>query len=155
MGRLTNKLVSSTISQFASFEREDRRRDTRNIFSAIEQSQFAPAGAKRNTAMPPSNTSGQQAPTNINSNTPQTFDKVPDVDPTTGLHEQSNATALKTRAESDFTVSHGILRQSDPKRPLEVGTQKSKLPPEKVFSIQLGSELFRLSGASIASDGQL
>lgn len=27
------------------------------------------------------------------------------------------------------------------------------LPSEKVFSIQIGSELFRLSGASIASDG--
>ncbi|RMJ28979.1 domain containing protein [Aspergillus sp. HF37] len=27
------------------------------------------------------------------------------------------------------------------------------LPPEKVFSIQVGTELFRLSGASIASDG--
>ena len=28
------------------------------------------------------------------------------------------------------------------------------LPPEKVFSIQIGTELFRLSGASISSDGQ-
>jgi hypothetical protein len=32
---------------------------------------------------------------------------------------------------------------------------KSTLPTEKVFSIQIGTELFRLSGASIASDGQL
>lgn len=31
---------------------------------------------------------------------------------------------------------------------------KCTLPPEKVFPIQIGSELFRLSGASIASDGQ-
>lgn len=109
--------------------------------------------------MPPSNTPTQQfTPPNGNTNTPQTFDKVPDVDPKTGLHEQSNAAALKNPAECDLTVSHGILRQSsasDPKTPLEVGTQKSSLPPEKVFSIQLGSELFRLSGASIASDGQL
>ncbi|RAH73234.1 uncharacterized protein BO66DRAFT_389353 [Aspergillus aculeatinus CBS 121060] len=29
---------------------------------------------------------------------------------------------------------------------------KSNLPPERVFSIQIGTELFRLSGASIASD---
>lgn len=28
------------------------------------------------------------------------------------------------------------------------------LPSEKVFSIQVGCETFRLSGASIASDGQ-
>jgi len=31
---------------------------------------------------------------------------------------------------------------------------RSGLPPEKVFPIQIGSELFRLSGASVASDGQ-
>lgn len=30
----------------------------------------------------------------------------------------------------------------------------SVLPPEKVFPIQIGSELFRLSGASISSDGR-
>jgi hypothetical protein len=114
--------------------------------------------------MPPFNTTAQQAtaptPTNgsSNSNAPQTFDKVPDVDPKTGLHEKSNSGALKNQPDLDLTVSHGILRQSspsDPKVPLEAGTQKSNLPPEKVFSIQLGSELFRLSGASIASDGQL
>lgn len=40
------------------------------------------------------------------------------------------------------------------------GSSKSRaqattsLPPEKVFPIQIGSELFRLSGASISSDGQ-
>jgi hypothetical protein len=114
--------------------------------------------------MPPFNDPAQQTATpmpnngNNNGNAPQTFDKIPDVDPKTGLHEKSNQTAFKTRPEGDLTVSHGILRQfppSDAKRPLEVGAQKSNLPPEKVFSIQLGSELFRLSGASIASDGQL
>lgn len=35
------------------------------------------------------------------------------------------------------------------------GHPPSILPPEKVFPIQIGSELFRLSGASISSDGQL
>lgn len=39
-------------------------------------------------------------------------------------------------------------RSSTPKR------AKSTLPAEKVFSIQIGTQLFRLSGASIASDGQ-
>lgn len=34
------------------------------------------------------------------------------------------------------------------------GHPPSILPPEKVFPIQIGSELFRLSGASISSDGQ-
>ncbi|PGH10698.1 hypothetical protein AJ79_05289 [Helicocarpus griseus UAMH5409] len=42
----------------------------------------------------------------------------------------------------------GILKEPDP-------SERSKtciLPPEKVFPIQIGSELFRLSGASISSD---
>jgi hypothetical protein len=30
----------------------------------------------------------------------------------------------------------------------------TKLPLEKVFTIQIGTKLFRLSGASISSDGQ-
>lgn len=34
------------------------------------------------------------------------------------------------------------------------GHPPSILPPEKVFPIQIGSELFRLSGASISSDGK-
>lgn len=34
------------------------------------------------------------------------------------------------------------------------GHPPSILPPEKVFPIQIGSELFRLSGASISSDGR-
>lgn len=40
----------------------------------------------------------------------------------------------------------GILYKQKPSSP-------SILPPEKVFPIQIGSELFRLSGASISSDG--
>jgi hypothetical protein len=40
----------------------------------------------------------------------------------------------------------GILYKPKPSAP-------SILPPEKVFPIQIGSELFRLSGASISSDG--
>jgi hypothetical protein len=40
----------------------------------------------------------------------------------------------------------GILYKQKPSSP-------SILPPEKVFPIQISSELFRLSGASIASDG--
>lgn len=42
----------------------------------------------------------------------------------------------------------GLLYKQKPSSP-------SILPPEKVFPIQIGSELFRLSGASISSDGLL
>lgn len=44
---------------------------------------------------------------------------------------------------------------SDSQRGSPATKVKSTLPAEKVFSIQIGTELFRLSGASIASDGQL
>lgn len=30
----------------------------------------------------------------------------------------------------------------------------SSLPPEKVFTVQIGCEVFKLSGSSIASDGE-
>ncbi|EED22382.1 conserved hypothetical protein [Talaromyces stipitatus ATCC 10500] len=94
-------------------------------------------------------------PSITSSSGPQRFDKIPDVDPKTGLHEKSPTTLKRQSEPCDITVSHGIIRQSsavDTKKPLKAGAQKSSLPPEKVFSIQLGSELFRLSGASIASD---
>ncbi|OQE41086.1 hypothetical protein PENCOP_c005G08351 [Penicillium coprophilum] len=35
---------------------------------------------------------------------------------------------------------------------MDTPSSKCNLPPEKVFSIQIGSEIFRLSGVSIASD---
>ncbi|KAJ5450805.1 uncharacterized protein N7458_007254 [Penicillium daleae] len=43
--------------------------------------------------------------------------------------------------------------ESNPSTPASAGKSPAcTLPPDKVFSIQIGSELFRLSGASIASD---
>ncbi|KAI9810107.1 MAG: hypothetical protein M1827_006718 [Pycnora praestabilis] len=45
----------------------------------------------------------------------------------------------------------GIVRQEQRRT---VPEKSPLLPPEKVFPIQIGSELFRLSGASLSSDGQ-
>jgi hypothetical protein len=45
----------------------------------------------------------------------------------------------------DSSQSQGILREGH--------RQQRLLPAEKVFPIQIGSALFRLSGASITSDG--
>ncbi|RJE18268.1 hypothetical protein PHISCL_09392 [Aspergillus sclerotialis] len=41
-----------------------------------------------------------------------------------------------------------------PSQPTPSLPAQSTLPPEKVFSIQVGTKLFRLSGASLSSDGQ-
>lgn len=43
---------------------------------------------------------------------------------------------------------------ASPGYPAQTQAPPTILPPEKVFPIQIGSELFRLSGASIASDGK-
>jgi hypothetical protein len=54
-----------------------------------------------------------------------------------------------------FAEIPGILRD-----PVAAGARKMNtdipniLPHEKVFPIQIGSDLFRLSGASISSDGK-
>jgi hypothetical protein len=48
----------------------------------------------------------------------------------------------------------GILRESNVTKPRKWNTDiPNILPHERVFPIQIGSELFRLSGASISSDG--
>ena len=50
------------------------------------------------------------------------------------------------------TSSQGSLRGRGTR--VSSGHPPSILPPEKVFPIQIGSDLFRLSGASISSDGR-
>lgn len=48
----------------------------------------------------------------------------------------------------------GIMRDQDVDGPRKWNTDIPLiLPHERVFPIQIGSELFRLSGASISSDG--
>ncbi len=48
----------------------------------------------------------------------------------------------------------GMLREENITKPRKWNTDiPNILPHERVFPIQIGSELFRLSGASISSDG--
>lgn len=81
---------------------------------------------------------------------PQTFDKIPDVDVKTA---SQNGPSESNNHSTGISVSQGVLRHNTSEKDTDAGSQTTTLPPEKVFSIQLGSELFRLSGASIASDG--
>lgn len=57
---------------------------------------------------------------------------------------------MTTSSQNGEPVPPGIMR--DPQRVGNVDIPHI-LPHEKVFPIQIGSELFRLSGASISSDG--
>jgi hypothetical protein len=54
------------------------------------------------------------------------------------------------RIENSAGVKRGILRHGQ----VDAYDMSATLPAEKGFPIQIGSELFRLSGASIMSDGQ-
>lgn len=85
---------------------------------------------------------------------PQTFDKIPDVDLKTASQDGPSESNNQSKG---INVSQGVVRHNTAEKDANVnkGSHISTLPPEKVFSIQLGSELFRLSGASIESDGQL
>ena len=56
--------------------------------------------------------------------------------------------------EKSSTDPPGILRDPNVTQARQYNTDIPKiLPHERVFPIQIGSELFRLSGASISSDG--
>jgi hypothetical protein len=65
----------------------------------------------------------------------------------------TTATTPRPGLEPISTTASGDQRGSFRGSRHPSGHPPSILPPEKVFPIQIGSELFRLSGASISSDG--
>ena len=74
---------------------------------------------------------------------------------TTQRHaRQSSASIPQAALQSTSGTSQNKSRSSRGNRDPSAHPP-SILPPEKVFPIQIGSELFRLSGASISSDGKI
>ncbi|KAJ4360122.1 uncharacterized protein N0V89_000682 [Didymosphaeria variabile] len=68
---------------------------------------------------------------------------------------QLNNEAQKRKEPSKGTGPQGrVIDVSTPRRVVESRGGADILPSGKVFPIQIGSELFRLSGASISSDGR-
>ncbi len=63
----------------------------------------------------------------------------------------SSIAARRTGSDVGSSIPPGVLQAE---RSQQGPRAASMLPAEKVFPIQIGSELFRLSGASITSDGQ-
>ncbi|ERF73541.1 hypothetical protein EPUS_07746 [Endocarpon pusillum Z07020] len=64
--------------------------------------------------------------------------------PPPSLPKNSNSSVPTLTRNVDPSLSTGVLRERPGEQPL--------LPAEKVYPIQIGTELFRLSGASITSD---
>jgi hypothetical protein len=102
-----------------------------------------------------------------------TFERMSNIGPTSpddgsntselaGSRASASLTAgnRRTRQSSNSTARPPILPSSSSQGSFRRGTRTSSahppsiLPPEKVFPIQIGSDLFRLSGASISSDGR-
>jgi hypothetical protein len=68
---------------------------------------------------------------------------------------QLNTEAQKRKDPSKGTGPQGrVIDVSTPRRVVESRGGADILPSGKVFPIQIGSELFRLSGASLSSDGE-
>jgi hypothetical protein len=68
---------------------------------------------------------------------------------------KSNTETEKKKEQSKGTGPQGrVIDVSKPRRVVESTNGPDMLPAGKVFPIQIGSELFRLSGASISSDGK-
>lgn len=75
--------------------------------------------------------------------------------PTLETASQPNNEAQKRKEPSKGTGPQGrVIDVSTPRRVAESRGGPDILPSGKVFPIQIGSELFRLSGASISSDGE-
>lgn len=68
---------------------------------------------------------------------------------------QSNNETQKRRESNKGNGAQGrVADVSTTRRVVESHGAAEMLPSGKVFPIQIGSELFRLSGASISSDGE-
>lgn len=68
---------------------------------------------------------------------------------------QSSTDPTKKKEQSKGTGPQGrVIDVSRPRRVQEAIGGPDMLPAGKVFPIQIGSELFRLSGASLSSDGK-
>jgi hypothetical protein len=70
------------------------------------------------------------------------------------LSREDSQGQSKTISTEPTGAAPGILRDASIVTPRKLNTDiPNILPHERVFPIQIGSELFRLSGASISSDG--
>jgi hypothetical protein len=68
---------------------------------------------------------------------------------------QASTEVARKKEQSKGTGPQGrVIDVSKPRRVVESPGGADMLPAGKVFPIQIGSELFRLSGASISSDGK-
>ena len=76
-----------------------------------------------------------------------------------GVHlaRSQSGPAGRPRGATESTQERGGLSTTEtegPRRTFEDPSVPMVLPPRKVFPIQIGDKLFRLSGASISSDGE-
>ena len=86
---------------------------------------------------------------------PQTASTTTAFEPPAQLQSATSDPQSQKKPPSKGTGPQGrVIDVSKPRRTAESSGAADVLPAGKVFPIQIGSELFRLSGASISSDGK-
>ena len=118
------------------------------------------SGKRRSVSFERMSAPNQQSPGDVSpSSHPSAGQRVSQSNPSTGAARARarQSTSSSTPRPSVAVPPTGGPAQGRQARGSRVpsATPPSILPPEKVFPIQIGSELFRLSGASISSDGKL
>lgn len=142
MKRKADTDATSGVSQgpFKRSGERDAKRPSRSRASSIVSATspvVATATTTPNPRAPATLTASMSAPAAVEGNT------------------QSGNEAQKRREPSKGTGPEGrVIDVSTPRRIAESRGTVEMLPSGKVFPIQIGSELFRLSGASISSDGE-
>jgi hypothetical protein len=137
-----NSAVSQNASSFADTQQKSTKRPNKSRTSSTT-SVTSPTVAK-SIAL-----DAQPLPTTASSVVPSGMESAPPA-------KTTDNEAQKRKEPSKGTGPQGrVIDVSRPRRIVESPGGPDILPAGKVFPIQIGSELFRLSGASITSDGKL
>lgn len=109
--------------------------------------------AKRHSKSRASSITSATSPVAATATAPES--RVPMTAPAVESTAQLNSEAQKRKEPSKGTGPQGrVIDVSTPRRIAESHGGVNTLPSGKVFPVQIGSGLFRLSGASISSDGE-
>lgn len=135
MKRKADSEPDSGVSQGpnGSFDEKSSKRQATSRASSVT-SAASPSATPAPAASLPASMTGPVAPENTAPSTSETHKR----------KEPSKGTGPQGR----------VIDVSTPRRVVEPRGSPDILPSGKVFPIQIGSELFRLSGASISSDGE-
>jgi hypothetical protein len=139
-GSEPNSAISQNASSLADPPQRPAKRPNKSRTSSDASATSPTVAVSTNTDARPPMTASSSAPAGIEA---------------APAPKADNEVAQKRREVSKGTGPQGrVIDVSKPRRVAESPGASDMLPAGKVFPIQIGSELFRLSGASLSSDGK-